>query len=105
MVEGPSSISYNQVLETNAANGWGRNTGFMSGGIFCCPGYNVTVVLDEISRIGNNTAPLVNDMSCENSAFHAKVPICNLASPYRIPHYDRSIYPLSIITIISHNSI
>jgi len=44
-----SSISYNQVLETNSANGWSWNTGFKSGGIFCCPGYNVTVVLDETS--------------------------------------------------------
>jgi len=95
-----SSISYNQVLAPESANDWSSNIGFMSGGIFCCPGYNVTVVLDETSRIGNNSSPLVNDMSCENSAFHAKLPICNLVSTSPgsdICEYGPTRVPIGII--------
>jgi len=77
-----SSITFNRVIPYSIKQEQELySVSFMSGGIFCCPGFNVTVVLDDTSNIANNNAPLVNDISCHNSTFHKKIPNCNFVGP------------------------
>jgi len=86
-----SSITSNQVIPPSTSD-WDYQSAarFMSGGIFCCPGYNVTVVLDGTSKLENNVAPLVNDISCRNSSMHEKVPLCNFVGDAGVCEYGPS---------------
>jgi len=85
-----SSITSNQVIPPSTDWDYKSDARFMSGGIFCCPGYNITVVLDGTSKLENNVAPLVNDLSCRNSSFHQKLPLCNLVGDVSVCEYGPS---------------